>query len=282
MQVALGPLINDRHLANVERIVTATVAAGADLRAGSTHDRLFYAPTVLGGVTQAMPACQEEIFGPAAPVIVVKDDSEAVALANDTEYGLVAAIQTGSRAPSKNQAHRVTQRGHLLPVNLLLGPRHEHGADSRALRPEGIGPQAVTDEHGILCPEPRQFERRLVNARMRFAVTNLGRCHENVDVTRQSCAGEISGQVPAPVGAQSSSESRALQPGQTIRPTRQRHHGSLMPLLQCRYDPRGQVTAQTSARSTRQIIASPGTDMRERGQGLGGPRAVRLAGTGPT
>jgi benzaldehyde dehydrogenase (NAD) len=44
-----------------------------------------------------MAAFREEIFGPVAPVIVVKDDAEAVAVANDTEYGLVAAIQTGSR-----------------------------------------------------------------------------------------------------------------------------------------------------------------------------------------
>jgi acyl-CoA reductase-like NAD-dependent aldehyde dehydrogenase len=47
----------------------------------------------------AMPAFREEIFGPVAPVTVVKDDGEAVAVAVavDTEYGLVAAIQTGSR-----------------------------------------------------------------------------------------------------------------------------------------------------------------------------------------
>jgi benzaldehyde dehydrogenase (NAD) len=96
-QVALGPLISERQLANVDRIVTQTVAAGAELRAGGQHDRLFYSPTVLGGVTPAMPAFREEIFGPVAPVIVVKDDAEAVAVANDTEYGLVAAIQTGSR-----------------------------------------------------------------------------------------------------------------------------------------------------------------------------------------
>jgi benzaldehyde dehydrogenase (NAD) len=96
-QVALGPLINERQLANVDRIVSETVSAGAQLRAGGTHDRLFYSPTVLGGVTASMPAFREEIFGPVAPVIVVKDDAEAVAVANDTEYGLVAAIQTGSR-----------------------------------------------------------------------------------------------------------------------------------------------------------------------------------------
>ncbi|HEY1914088.1 MAG TPA: benzaldehyde dehydrogenase [Streptosporangiaceae bacterium] len=95
-QVALGPLINERQLANVDRIVTETVTAGASLRAGGTHDRLYYQPTVLAGVTQAMPAFREEIFGPVAPVIVVKDADEAVAVANDTEYGLVAAIQTGS------------------------------------------------------------------------------------------------------------------------------------------------------------------------------------------
>ena len=80
-----------------------------------THDKLFCAPTVLGGVTTKMPAVREEIFGPVAPVIVVKDDAEAVA--NDTEYGLVAAIQTGSaervRAIRRNRG--VRQR---LPVRV--------------------------------------------------------------------------------------------------------------------------------------------------------------------
>jgi benzaldehyde dehydrogenase (NAD) len=96
-QVALGPLINERQLRNVDRIVTQTVEAGAEIRAGGKHDRLFYQATVLAGVTTAMPAFREEIFGPVAPVIVVRDEAEAIAVANDTEYGLVAAIQTGSR-----------------------------------------------------------------------------------------------------------------------------------------------------------------------------------------
>jgi benzaldehyde dehydrogenase (NAD) len=95
-QVALGPLINERQLANVDRIVSETVSAGATLRAGGSHDGLFYRPTVLGGVTPSMAAFREEIFGPVAPVIVVKDTDEAVRVANDTEYGLAAAIQTGS------------------------------------------------------------------------------------------------------------------------------------------------------------------------------------------
>ena len=107
-QVALGPLINERQLKNVDRIVTSTVDAGAEVRAGGTYDKLFYAPTVLGGVTTAMPAFREEIFGPVAPMIVVKDEAEAVAVANDTEYGLVAAIQTGSAERGRAVADRLT------------------------------------------------------------------------------------------------------------------------------------------------------------------------------
>jgi benzaldehyde dehydrogenase (NAD) len=95
-QVALGPLINERQLANVDRIVAETVAAGATVRAGGTHEQLYYRPTVLADVTPAMAAFREEIFGPVAPVVVVKDVDEAIRVANATEYGLVAAIQTGS------------------------------------------------------------------------------------------------------------------------------------------------------------------------------------------
>jgi benzaldehyde dehydrogenase (NAD) len=106
-QVALGPLINAKQLANVDRIVSETVAAGATLRTGGTYDRLYYQPTVLAGVTPAMPAFREEIFGPVAPVIVAKDEDEAVRIANDTEYGLVAAIQTGSVERGLNIAERL-------------------------------------------------------------------------------------------------------------------------------------------------------------------------------
>ena len=51
---------------------------------------------MLAGVTREMPAFREEICGPVAPVTVVKDGAEAIEVANDSEYGLVAAIQTGA------------------------------------------------------------------------------------------------------------------------------------------------------------------------------------------
>jgi benzaldehyde dehydrogenase (NAD) len=106
-QVALGPLINARQLANVDRIVTDTAAAGAEVRTGGTFDGLFYQPTVLAGVTTSMPAFREEIFGPVAPVVVVRDAEEAVRVANETEYGLVAAVQTGSPERGRDLARKL-------------------------------------------------------------------------------------------------------------------------------------------------------------------------------
>ena len=95
-EVALGPIINQKQVDRVRRIIDETVAQGAKLRAGGTNDGPFFRPTVLGEVTTSMPAYAEEIFGPVAPVISFRDDAEAVALANGTEYGLAAAVQSGS------------------------------------------------------------------------------------------------------------------------------------------------------------------------------------------
>jgi benzaldehyde dehydrogenase (NAD) len=94
--IGLGPLINEAQLQRVHKIVQATAAAGATVNAGGTYERLFYRPTVLSGVQPGMPAYDEEIFGPVCSVIPFDDDDEAVRLANDSEYGLSAAIVSRS------------------------------------------------------------------------------------------------------------------------------------------------------------------------------------------
>ncbi len=94
--VQLGPLMNERQLARVDDIVKRSVASGAVLAEGGTHDGLFYRPTVLTNVTSDLPAFTDEIFGPVAPLMSFASDAEAVALANSTEYGLVAGIYTRS------------------------------------------------------------------------------------------------------------------------------------------------------------------------------------------
>jgi benzaldehyde dehydrogenase (NAD) len=91
--VALGPMINEKQLQRVHDIVDGSVKAGARLVTGGTSDGPYFQPTVLAEVTPDMLAFTEEIFGPVAPVTVVGSDEEAIAVANQTPWGLVAAVQ---------------------------------------------------------------------------------------------------------------------------------------------------------------------------------------------
>ncbi len=90
--VALGPLINAAQRDHAAKVVAAAVEAGASLRTGGTHQELFFAPTVLTDVDAGNPAFNEEIFAPVAVVVPFDDDDEAVALANNSEYGLSMAV----------------------------------------------------------------------------------------------------------------------------------------------------------------------------------------------
>lgn len=93
-QVALGPIITAAQVARVDRIVQASIQMGAKLLAGGKPDGQFYPATVLSGVTSDMPVFREEIFGPVVAITSFASDAEAVALANDSEYGLSAGVHT--------------------------------------------------------------------------------------------------------------------------------------------------------------------------------------------
>jgi succinate-semialdehyde dehydrogenase/glutarate-semialdehyde dehydrogenase len=91
--VTTGPLINAAALAKVEDHVADAVNQGARvLIGGKRHPRggLFFQPTVLADVKPSMNITREETFGPVAPLYRFRSDAEAVALANDTPYGLAA------------------------------------------------------------------------------------------------------------------------------------------------------------------------------------------------
>ncbi|MBV6813483.1 benzaldehyde dehydrogenase [Xanthomonas campestris pv. passiflorae] len=96
--VALGPIIDQRQLQRVVDIVGDSVAAGAVVEAGATHEGLFYAPTVLSNVRPGMRAFDEEVFGPVINITVFDTDDEAAELANQGEYGLAAGILSASVA----------------------------------------------------------------------------------------------------------------------------------------------------------------------------------------
>jgi len=90
----IGPLISDAQVAKVDGYVKDAVAAGAKLLAGGKHEGRVYQATVLSNVTRDMKAWQEEIFGPVAPILAVKNAEEALEVANDTSYGLSAGLIT--------------------------------------------------------------------------------------------------------------------------------------------------------------------------------------------
>jgi benzaldehyde dehydrogenase (NAD) len=90
--VALGPIIDRRQLDRVHGIVTASVEAGARVRAGGEVRGACYPATVLTEVTTEMPAWREEIFGPVAPVLGFATLDEASAIVEDCEYGLSVGI----------------------------------------------------------------------------------------------------------------------------------------------------------------------------------------------
>jgi succinate-semialdehyde dehydrogenase / glutarate-semialdehyde dehydrogenase len=89
--VTIGPLIDDAGLAKVEQHVADALAKGALVLTGGKRigDR-FYEPTVLADTTSDMLCAREETFGPVAPVFRFKTETEAVALANATEFGLAS------------------------------------------------------------------------------------------------------------------------------------------------------------------------------------------------
>jgi benzaldehyde dehydrogenase (NAD) len=113
-EVALGPIINEKQVERVTRIVEDSVAEGARVVAGGKADGRFFPATVLDEVSTSMAVYKDEIFGPVAPVVTFADDEQAIAMANDTEYGLSAAIHSRS----VDRAERVASQLHAGMVHI--------------------------------------------------------------------------------------------------------------------------------------------------------------------
>jgi succinate-semialdehyde dehydrogenase/glutarate-semialdehyde dehydrogenase len=95
--IDVGPLVDASTRDKVAELVADAVDTGAKvLTGGSTVGErgYFYAPTVLTGVEPNARLLAEEIFGPVAPIVAFSSDEEALTMANDTEYGLVAYVFT--------------------------------------------------------------------------------------------------------------------------------------------------------------------------------------------
>jgi len=92
----MGPLCTDEVLGRTRAHVEDAVGKGARVVHGGGHEGRFHEPTILDGVTSEMLIAQEETFGPVAPIMSFRDLDEALAVANETDYGLTASVFTRS------------------------------------------------------------------------------------------------------------------------------------------------------------------------------------------
>jgi len=119
----VGPMISESQLGIVERHVEDARAKGAQIRSGGRRNPaqagLFFEPTVLTGVTHEMAIMRDETFGPVLPIMRVRDEDEALRLANDSPYGLNANVWTRDKGKGERMA-KALQSGSAVVNDCML------------------------------------------------------------------------------------------------------------------------------------------------------------------
>jgi succinate-semialdehyde dehydrogenase/glutarate-semialdehyde dehydrogenase len=134
----VGPLVNADAVAKVDGLVRSALDEGARSLVGGQPGEgpgFYYPPTVLADVPPTADILREEIFGPVAPVVSFDTESEAVALANDSEYGLVSYVYTGDLA----RGLRVSEALESGMVGLNRGLVSDPAAPFGGVKQSGIG-----------------------------------------------------------------------------------------------------------------------------------------------
>jgi succinate-semialdehyde dehydrogenase/glutarate-semialdehyde dehydrogenase len=134
----VGPLVNEDTVAKVDSLVQDALSAGAEAVTGGSRPSgpgFYYPPTVLTGVAPDSGILREEIFGPVAPIVTFTDEAEAIRLANDTEYGLVAYVYTRDLA----RGLRVSEGIEAGMVGLNRGLVSDPAAPFGGVKQSGVG-----------------------------------------------------------------------------------------------------------------------------------------------
>ena len=137
-QTQLGPMINARAVEGIADKVDRSVAAGASVVIGGTRPSgpgFFYPPTVLADVPREAPVAVEEVFGPVAPIISVRDDDDALAIANSSEMGLTGYVYTRDLA----RGLRACERLEVGMVGLNRGLVSDPAAPFGGVKQSGLG-----------------------------------------------------------------------------------------------------------------------------------------------
>lgn len=109
-QTELGPIAREDLLLELDQQVKQSVEKGAQVLCGGNRlnrEGYYYAPTILANLKKGMPAYDDEIFGPVASLIKVKDEAEAISVANDSLFGLGASLWTNNIEKAKLLARKI-------------------------------------------------------------------------------------------------------------------------------------------------------------------------------
>jgi succinate-semialdehyde dehydrogenase / glutarate-semialdehyde dehydrogenase len=151
----LGPLINDAARAKIDTLLDDARGRGAGVLTGGGRldgRGFFYAPTVLDGVSADAAIARDEVFGPVAPITAFADEADAIAMANDTEHGLVAYVYTRDLARGLAVGEAIDTG----MVGLNRGIVSDPAAPFGGVKQSGLGREG--GHHGLLeFLEPKYF-----------------------------------------------------------------------------------------------------------------------------
>lgn len=146
--VMMGPLATKSILDGVSEQVRKSVEMGAKVVIGGTAIEgkgFFYMPTILTNLKKGMPAYDEEIFGPVASIIPVESEEEALAVANDTEFGLGASIWTKDIEKAKKLAGRIEAGAVFINAQVKSDPRLPFGGVKKSGHGRELGEYGVKE-----------------------------------------------------------------------------------------------------------------------------------------
>ena len=185
----MGPLTFERQVKIITDHMEDAVAKGAKVLRGGKLDGMFMEPTVMVDVDHSMKVMREETFGPIMPIVKFEDEAEAIFLANDSRYGLSAAVWSSDMRQAKRVAHRldvgsvnINDAISHYPVSLLpfggvkmSGNARTHGKDEvlqfTQLRSYAVGGPPLPFDIATIMRSPGHYRLGKAITRFFFGVT---------------------------------------------------------------------------------------------------------------
>ncbi len=198
----MGPLTFERQVQIAKDHLDDAVAKGAHILYGGHIEGMYMEPTIVVDTSHEMKIMQEETFGPIMPIMKVKDETEALWLANDSAYGLSASVWSNNMRQAKRVAHRldvgsvnVNDAISHYPVSLLpfggvkqSGNARTHGPEEilqfTQLRSYAIGRPPVPFDLATRMRAPNHYKLGAAILRLAFGVTPRQRVQPIVDVLK--------------------------------------------------------------------------------------------------